>query len=237
MRPFRAALLDAMGTLLDLEPPAPALRRELAGRFGVRIDRAAAEAAMAREIAYYRAHSQDGRDRSSLVSLRRRCTAVLAAELGAPVSEIPAADLRDALLGSLRFRPYREVPGALRRLRAERVRLVVVSNWDCSLHDVLAQTGLSGLLHGVITSAELGTAKPSRGIFAHALTLAGVPASDAVHVGDSLREDVDGARAAGIEPVLVRRRRARRVIAPPGRRGARGVTTIASLTELADAAA
>lgn len=237
MRPFRAALLDAMGTLLDLEPPAPVLRRELAERFGVRIDDDAAEAAMAREIAYYRAHSQDGRDRSSLVSLRRRCTAVLAAELGEAVREVPAADLRDALLGSLRFRPYREVPAALRRLRAARVRLVVVSNWDCSLHDVLAETGLSELVHGVITSAELGTAKPSRGIFAHALTIAGVPASDAVHVGDSLREDVDGARAAGIEPIFVRRPRARRGSRAPVRRGAEGVTTIASLSELADAAA
>jgi len=45
-----------------------------------------------------------------------------------------------------------------------------------------------------------------------------------VHVGDSLEEDVVGARAAGIEAVLLRR---------DGRPGPSGVRTIASLAELA----
>jgi len=56
---------------------------------------------------------------------------------------------------------------------------------------------------GAITSAELGAAKPSPGPFRHALTIAGVPARDAVMVGNSLAEDVTGARAAGVEPVLL----------------------------------
>ena len=108
-----------------------------------------------------------------------------------------------ALLGALRFRPYPEVPAALERLRDDGVRRVVVSNWDVSLHAVLHRTGLTRLLSGAITSAELGAAKPSAGPFRHALTIAGVPARDAVMVGNSLAEDVTGARAAGVEPVLL----------------------------------
>ena len=38
----RAVLLDALGTLVELEPPAPRLREELAARFGVRVSLAAA---------------------------------------------------------------------------------------------------------------------------------------------------------------------------------------------------
>jgi FMN phosphatase YigB (HAD superfamily) len=54
-----------------------------------------------------------------------------------------------------------------------------------------------------VSSAELGAAKPAPAAFRRALTLAGVPAAEAVHVGDRVEEDVEGARAAGIAPVLV----------------------------------
>ena len=54
-RHVRALLLDALGTLLELEPPVPALRAELAGR-GVVIDDAEAGAALVAEITHYRAH-------------------------------------------------------------------------------------------------------------------------------------------------------------------------------------
>jgi putative hydrolase of the HAD superfamily len=85
------------------------------------------------------------------------------------------------------------------------VRLVVVSNWDMSLHKVIDDLGLRALLDGVITSAEAGVRKPSPRIFEMALNIAGVAAADAVHVGDSLEEDVAGARAAGIEAILISR--------------------------------
>ena len=77
------------------------------------------------------------------------------------------------LLESIRFHAYPEVPGALARLRDEGFALVVASNWDVSLHDVLERTGLDVLLDGVVTSAEVGAAKPDARLFAAALALAG----------------------------------------------------------------
>jgi putative hydrolase of the HAD superfamily len=54
----------------------------------------------------------------------------------------------------------------------------------------------------VVDSTVAGVAKPSPAIFGIALDALGVPASGTVlHVGDSLRYDVAGARAAGLEPV------------------------------------
>ena len=226
----QAVLLDALGTLLELEPPAPALRAELAARFGLRVDDTAAERAMAAEMAYYRAHHQEGRDRESLVGLRERCAEVLRGELGEALAGLGAAEVREALLASLRFRAFTDAPPALERLRAAGRRLVVVSNWDCSLPDVLGRTGLRPLVDGVVTSAQLGAAKPSPAIFARALALAGAPAAAAVHVGDSLREDVAGARACGIAAVLLSRRRTAAPAAPPG------VTVIHSLAQLGELA-
>jgi putative hydrolase of the HAD superfamily len=217
MRIADAVLLDALGTLVALEPPAPALRIELADRFGLVVGAEDAERAIAAEIAYYRAHLNEGRDRASVEDLRRRCGLVLADALGVsfPVTE--------ALLASLVFTPYDDAAPALRALRGRGVRLVVVSNWDWSLHEVLARVGLASLLDGVVTSAEVGSRKPAVAAFERALELAGVPAVRAIHVGDSFEEDVVGARAAGIEPVMICRDA--RIVED-------GVRTISSLREL-----
>jgi putative hydrolase of the HAD superfamily len=212
---LRAVLLDALGTLLELVPPAPRLRAELGAR-GVAIAEAEADAALHVEIAYYRAHHDEAVDVAALADLRDRCTAVLAGAL--PEHARGAPDLRGALLASLRFRPYPEVPGVLAALRAAGLRLVVVSNWDVSLHEALATTGLAPLVDGAISSAEAGAAKPDPAIFTRALALAGdgIAPAAARHVGDDADADVAGARAAGIAPILVLRGAGAGAAAPPG---------------------
>jgi putative hydrolase of the HAD superfamily len=218
---LQVVLLDALGTLLELEPPAPHLRAELAAR-GVAISEVEAAIALRAEIAYYRAHHDEAVDAAALDDLRDRCTAVLAGTLPEHARGTP--DLRRALLAALRFRPYPEVAETLRALRAAGLRLIVVSNWDVSLHEALAQTGLTPLLDGAISSAEVGIAKPAPAIFERALALAGgIPPGAAVHVGDDAAADVAGARAAGIAPVLVIRNGAAR---PDG------VTTLGDLRAL-----
>jgi len=199
----RAVLLDAMGTLVELEQPAPRLQAQLRERAGLELTEAEAQAAILEEIAFYRVHHREGHDRASLFVLRRRCAAALRAALPEAGRDLPLATVTDALMGALRFRAYPEAPAALERLREVGVRRVVVSNWDVSLHAVLHRIGLARLVSGTITSAELGASKPSPGPFRHALTIAGVPARDAMMVGNSVAEDVDGARAAGVAPVLL----------------------------------
>jgi putative hydrolase of the HAD superfamily len=193
-----------MGTLLTFAPPAPLLRDALRERLGVDVGADAARAAIVAEIAYYRAHIDEGRDAQTLADLRRRAAAAMRPALPA-VAGVSDEVLTAALLESLRFEAYPDAAPALRRLRAAGARLVVVSNWDVSLYDRLAETGLAPLLDGAIASAQAGVAKPDPRIFADALALAGVPASAALHVGDSIEADVDGARAAGIRPVLIAR--------------------------------
>jgi putative hydrolase of the HAD superfamily len=201
----RAVLLDALGTLLELDPPAVRLRAELASRHHAHVSLAQARAAIGAEIAYYRAHLDEGGDPASLVSLRRRCAEVLVEALPRDVRELlPAGDrIVELLLASLHFQPFSDALGALPRLRERGARLVVVSNWDVSLHELLDRVGLAPYLDGIVTSAEVGARKPDPAIFERALGLAGVPASEALHVGDTLAEDVAGARNAGIEPVLI----------------------------------
>jgi len=220
--PPRAILLDALGTLVALEPPVPAFTALMRERHGIDLDAAAVGRAFGVEMRHYRERCVGAADATALASLRRECAAIVAGELEL---ELPAGELEPTLLDSLRFSPYPEVPGALARWRAAGRRLVVASNWDVSLHDVLAATGLAQALDGVVTSAEVGAAKPAAAPFEAALALAGATAAEAVHVGDGLVEDVEGARAAGIEAFWLRR-------APSDEPAPDGVAVIASLDEL-----
>jgi putative hydrolase of the HAD superfamily len=201
-----AVLLDGLGTLVALSPPALALVEQLRDALGVELAPADAERAFAAEIAYYRAHHHEGRDQATLADLRRRCAEALRARLPLPVARaISLEQLQEAMLGALRFTPYPDAVPAMRRLRARGLTLVVVSNWDLSLHGVLRDLGLAPLLDGVVTSADAGQPKPARAIFDAALALARAQPDRAVHVGDSVTDDVHGARAAGIGAVLLRR--------------------------------
>lgn len=227
-RVIRAVLLDALGTLLELEDPGPPLAAELT-RLGARVSVRDARAAVATEMAYYAEHHDEASDRGRLDDLRRRCAEVLSDGLPLSARELGVPRLTAVLLDALRFRPYGEVSRVLTALRERGLRLVVVSNWDVSLHDQLAATGLDTLIDGAISSAEVGVGKPHPDIFAHALGLAGADASGAVMVGDSPETDVAGALALGITAVLVDRRD--QDFAPPGAHRIGSLAELPSLIE------
>jgi putative hydrolase of the HAD superfamily len=190
----RAVFLDALGTLVELEPPWRSLRQQVPAE----VSDERLEAALRAEMAYYREHSHEGRDEASLAELRERCAAVVSRELGTELSA-------QALVDAIRFAAYPDAKPALSALRGHGLRLVVVSNWDCSLGRVLERCGLAEELDATVTSAEAGARKPDPAIFARALEVAGCAPAEAFHVGDTPVEDVAGARAAGIRPLLLDR--------------------------------
>jgi putative hydrolase of the HAD superfamily len=173
------------------------------------------------EIAYYLDHHLDGSDRERLERLRDRCADEMRRALGVP--GLDPATARSAMLGALEFTPYPDVLPALAELRARGLTLVVASNWDCSLSEWLRPAGVLELVDGVVTSAEVGAAKPSPRVFERALAVAGVEPGEALHAGDKVDNDVEGAAAAGVRAVLVQREGT-----PP-----LGVEAIGSLSELA----
>jgi putative hydrolase of the HAD superfamily len=193
MAATRAIFLDALGTLVELEPPWIHLAAELS----VEPDDALVRAVRA-EMGYYKEHAHEGRDEASLADLRRRCAQVLSEDLG---REVPV----DAMMASIRFRAFPDAAPALATLRERGLVLVAVSNWDISLPEVLARCGLAVAVDGVVSSAGAGARKPDPAIFGPALSLAGCAPEEAVHVGDTPEEDEEAARAAGIRCLIVDR--------------------------------
>jgi len=109
-------------------------------------------------------------------------------------------------------------------LREAGVGTGLISNWDARAERLLEDLALAPLLDPALISYAAGVEKPDPRIFLKALELCGVRAAEAIHVGDSLHQDVAGAQAAGIKPVWLR---AGRAAEPPPE-----VAAISSLREV-----
>ncbi len=114
---------------------------------------------------------------------------------------------------------------SLARLRAAGIRLAVISNSDGRAAAALEAGGLLDQFEFVIDSGEVGVEKPDPRIFRIALERMGVDPADALYVGDLYEVDAMGARAAGLDVVL---------LDPSGEHSGRDVKTVRSLVELAD---
>lgn len=178
---------------------------------------------------YHREANDTWGDDDKIDATWRQYHALMLAELG-------LADLQHELIDTIlaaQYAPdswelYPDVLPAVRDLRAAGLRLGVLSDWGSNLLPILDGVGLGAELDFVLASGAVGLAKPDPAFFRLAASRVGVPPVEALMVGDSYRADVEGARAAGMDAILIRRPewRDRREPAPPETR------VIASLAEL-----
>ena len=197
--------LDALGTLIEVVDPVGGLVDALASR-GVTVSPDQAGSALGAEMSYYRANSAFAGSQEALDELRDRSTEVLAEALPESASEIGFAAMRESLGEAVRFAPFPEVAAVLDALRSAGARLVIVSNWDISLYEVLDQLGLRERVDGVVISAEEGLAKPDPELIYRAVSRVGGSSDSSVwHVGDDPASDLEMARAASVLPVLIDR--------------------------------
>lgn len=199
-----AVLLDAGGTLLRERRSRAALYAEVARAAGLAMDEERMSAWM------YRTHAElprslDGHFRYSRAWFAAFIRRIFVDGLGLPPGAL--GGVRQALFE--RFSDpasFTLLPGAaelVAGLAARGLRVGVVSNWSEALPGLLEGLGLARHLDFVVVSALESCEKPEPEIFERALARAGVPAARALHAGDDFGRDVQGARAAGILPVLV----------------------------------
>ena len=96
---------------------------------------------------------------------------------------------------------------ALQPRRRAGMKLGIISNWEDWLETLLTHLDLERYFDFAVISATVRLEKPDPAIFHAALERGGVQPQDAVHIGDSLHADVEGALGVGIVPVLLDRRR------------------------------
>ena len=212
--PRPAALsLDAAGTLLDVAAPVDRTYADVAARFGIDVDAAtvrrrfATAFGAAPPLTFGPSVAADAR---ALERQERKWWRAIVGECLGLAADDPRLDpCFDALFlyyaRDDAWRLYVDVLPALEALREAGVPVVVLSNFDSRLLRIADGLGLNGYARAVICSTVVGHAKPAAPAFAAAATALGVPAGKVLHVGDSRRADVDGARAAGSHALLLDR--------------------------------
>ena len=107
--------------------------------------------------------------------------------------------------GSRGWELYPETEPVLTALRDRGLIIGVISNFDSRIYPVLSELGVFKLIDSVHISSRIGAAKPDGAIFEKALADHHLHPKEALHVGDSLVEDISGARAAGLWAVYLNR--------------------------------
>jgi HAD superfamily hydrolase (TIGR01509 family) len=202
----RAVLIDAGFTLISYDGARIAA---IAAERGVTVQAAAIEAterSIRAELAQHDWPQQPGSVASpggGARFLRRVLELAAAGDAGAELDG--AAELLWArhLEHNLWSRPLDGVVAALEALGQAGLRLAVVSNSEGTLAALLDRMDLTRHFQVVIDSWVVGVTKPDPRIFHAALERLRVRPEEAVMVGDSLKADVEGARAAGVRAALV----------------------------------
>jgi putative hydrolase of the HAD superfamily len=198
----RAVLFDVDFTLCRPGPELSAERyARIASRHGVTLDPALYEQAREAAVLNLKRHPELLHDDS----IWHRFTEEIFTGMGGP-EEIAAECATEIERGwevSENFELYEDALPALKEVRRAGLRIGLVSNGIRDLAEFVAHHRLD--VDAIVDSRSHGRVKPHPTIFEAALDLLGVPAADSVMVGDSLEEDIEGARALGMRAILVDR--------------------------------
>jgi putative hydrolase of the HAD superfamily len=221
MSSLRAIYFDAVGTLIHPQPSAAAVYAELGARHGSTYRREQIGQRFA--AAFEKQESLDRQQgwKTSEAREQERWRDIVALVLD-DVRD-PAACFAELYQHFAKPEAWICEPGVaelLASLQREGYVLGLASNYDHRLHAVVAGLAPLRSIQHILISSEVGWRKPARGFFDALIRQAGAPAERIRYVGDDRVNDYDGARAAGLQAVLL----------DPADRGAPG--TIHALDEL-----
>ena len=213
---IKAVFLDFYGTLARFDPDAEVIQVEACAREGLTVSTEAAARGYAVADAYMAQESAKGliwgRPEAERTAFFAEYERRLLAAAGVDVSlEKAAAVWRRVNATSRGLALFDDALPALKELRGAGLITGIISNMERDMGALLDLLGLRHHLDLWVASNEVGAGKPSAPIFQAALAKAGVPANEALHVGDQYDSDVVGARGVGINALLLDRQGA----APP----------------------
>jgi putative hydrolase of the HAD superfamily len=197
-----AVLFDVDFTLCRPGPELSAERyARIASRHGVALDIARYHDAREAAVLNLKRHPELLHDES----IWHRFTEEIFVRMGGPeaLANECASEIEAAWGVSENFELYEDVLPVLDDLRRSQLGIAVVSNGIRDLTEFVAHHRLE--VDAIVDSRSHGRVKPHPTIFQAALERLGVRADDAVMVGDSIEEDIEGARALGMRAILIDR--------------------------------
>lgn len=211
LRQVRAVIFDFDGTLRHNQPRGMDLFHDLAQQRGLALDDEARREAVRWNHAYWAdsearaadAEQAGGEPEQFWLRYARRHLRALGASRAQ--AEAWAPDLHRHMAEE--YDPVDVVPDdvqpTLRALRDNGYQLALVSNREHPLHDAVSELGLDGHFELALAAGEVGWWKPDPRLLTYAVERIGVEPGMAAYVGDNPFADVEGARRAGLQPVLI----------------------------------
>ena len=200
---IRAVCFDVDFTLIY---PGPTFRgegyRAFCARYGMAVDPLAFEAGVA-SAAPLLESPDDVYDPEIFVAYTSRIIEVMGGS-GPRIDECSREIYRE-WAACQHFEMYDDVPDVLRQLADAGLRIGLISNTHRCLASFQSHFELLGLISATVSSSAHGLMKPHPSIFRAALALLDVAPEEAVMVGDSVRQDIEGALAVGMRAVLLNR--------------------------------
>jgi HAD superfamily hydrolase (TIGR01549 family) len=199
---YRAVLFDVDFTLCRPGPELSAERyARIAARHGVTLDAGRYHDAREDAILNLKRHPELLHDES----IWHRFTEEIFIGMGGPeeIASDCATEIEQGWAQSENFELFEDALPVLEELRLAEIKIGLVSNGIRDLTEFVAHHGLR--VDAIVDSRSHGRVKPHPTIFQAALDGLGVDAADAVMVGDSPVEDIEGARALGMHAILIDR--------------------------------
>jgi putative hydrolase of the HAD superfamily len=213
---IRAVFFDAGATLLYPDPPVERVYARVFTDGGVRFsERQLFDALTATWIEVQREKPGDryGGVRGEADFWRDFLNRVRSLLDGGMLSDESFAMLAEHFRRAESWAVFDDVFPVLDALAGRGLSLAIVSNWDSYLPRLLETKGLAGRFATVSVSAIEETGKPDAEIFLRTCRRLNVSPAEALHVGDSPRDDFEGARAAGLRALLLDRKDQHRQLA------------------------
>jgi putative hydrolase of the HAD superfamily len=198
----RAVLFDVDFTLCRPGPELSADRYErIAARHGLALDTTRYDEAREAAVLNLKRHPELLHDDS----IWHRFTEEIFIGMGGPeaIASERATEIEVGWGVSENFELFEDALPVLEELRHAQLKIGLVSNGIRDLTEFVAHHRLD--VDAIVDSRSHGWVKPHPTIFEAALERLGASPAEAVMVGDSLEEDIEGARALGMRAILIDR--------------------------------
>jgi putative hydrolase of the HAD superfamily len=199
--PVRAVVFDVDFTLAKPGPDlGPEGYERLGARYGLTLDPAAYDDARRAALIDLKRHPELDHDEEIWIRFTQR---IIEGMGGVGDTYAAAREMEGAWAHAHHFELYEDAIPTLDALRDRGLKLGLLSNSARDLDEFVGHHGLT--VDAVLTSRSHGKTKPHEAIFRRMLELLDVAAGEAVMVGDTIEDDVEGATAVGMRAVLVDR--------------------------------
>jgi putative hydrolase of the HAD superfamily len=201
--PLRAVVFDVDFTIAEPGPDlGPEGYRRVGERYGLTLDPRRYDDARRAALATLERHPELDHDEELWVLFTER---IIQGMGGVGDTHAAAVELTRAWEHAAHFELYPDVRSAFDELRTHGLKVGLLSNTARDLDVFVKHHALR--VDALLTSRSHGKTKPHESIFLQLLGLLGVAPTEAVMVGDSVEDDIDGARRVGMRALLVDRER------------------------------